>query len=145
MTFEHEMFSVWWAGRLAWIGLDMSNAKMILFGSSTVQQNNGGQWNKGKRGQMAWEDWFTVSPLKGEKPQILLNLQLRYSVVVPPWGPQRGECGCTTTNLPVSSSIKIVSEFKWLNAILHSQTSAFKSVKYEKYRLQTISSNHRSL
>jgi len=29
-------------------------------------------------------DWFTVSPLRGEKPEILPHFQLQHSVVAPP-------------------------------------------------------------
>ena len=63
-------------------------------------------------------DQFILSPSGGEKPQFLPNFRLRHSVVSPVGSNVRKlntGAQCTTTDLPLSNGIKIVSVFQRLH------------------------------
>jgi len=73
-------------------------------------------------------DWFTALPLRGENSQISPHFQLQHSVVAPSCGAETklNVGGCTTTNLPLSHGIKVVSILKHLNGEVFSTNSTIQ-------------------
>ena len=85
-------------------------------------------------------NWSSLLPLIAEKPPKLHNFRILSLLVAPPrLLHKKVECGCTSTNLPLSNGIKLVSQLQLLHGDM-----AFTNSVFQKRDGQKTNKKHRT-